>query len=176
MKPIYKLHGKHRQNGATLITALVMLVVLTLLVLSAIRSSTTDLRIVGNMQIQQEAIAAAQQGTEVILSSNFTANPVASSVAVNINNANYTASVSVPVCKGSRALLNSDPGLPTECLSSGSAQNTGIIYASGAQTGGTSWCYSQQWEVQTNVNDPNTGAATEIHQGVSLYVPVGTTC
>ena len=64
-----------KQHGATLVTALVMLVVLTLLVLSAIRSSTTNLRIAGNMQMQGEIVEAAQQAAEQIISYNFPANP-----------------------------------------------------------------------------------------------------
>ncbi len=167
------------QKGATLITALVMLVVLTLLVISAIRSSTVNLQITGNVQIQSEAIAAAQQATEQILSSNFTVNPVAVTIPIYLTNnptADYSAQVAIPTCIGSRALLNNEPNLPPQCISSGSSQNTGILFASGPVLGGTSWCYAQQWEVQTNVTDQRTGAQAEIHQGVSLNVPAGTTC
>lgn len=172
-------NAPENQKGATLITALVMLVVLTLLVISAIRSSTTNLQIVGNVQIQNEAIAAAQQATEQILSSNFTANPVATTISIYVTNKttpDYTANIAIPTCIGSRALMNNEPNLPTQCISSGSSQNTGILFASGPVVGGTSWCYAQQWEVQTTVSDPRTGAQAEIHQGVSLDVPAGTTC
>jgi len=172
----YTQHGKHRQNGATLVTALVMLVVLTLMVISAIKSSTVNLRIAGNMQIQEEAIAAAQQTTEQMLSFNFTALPAAQNVTTTIGSTAYPVAVPTPVCKGSRPLLNSEPNLPQTCLSSGSLQNTGIIFSSGVASGGTSWCYAQQWEVQTNATDPNTGATTIMHQGVSLNVPAGTGC
>lgn len=167
---------KHKQRGATLLVALVMLVVLTLLIVSAIRSSTTNLRIAGNMQMQEEAIAAAQQASEQILSTNFTASPVAASIPVTIGLTTYTANVAQPTCTGSKALLNSDLNIPAECISSGTSQNTGIVFASGAQTTGTAWCYSQQWDVQTTVLDSRTGAAATTHQGVSLNVPAGTTC
>ena len=67
---------KQRQSGATLITALIMLIVLTLLVVSGIRSSNTNLRIAGNVQMQAEASAAAQQAIErVISSANFDISP-----------------------------------------------------------------------------------------------------
>jgi Tfp pilus assembly protein PilX len=172
---------KHKQRGSTLLVALVMLVVLTLLVLSAIRSSNTNLRIAGNMQMQGEAAAAAQQSIEQVLSSNFTANPVSSVINVDINNDgtnDYRADVAKPACSGSRALLNTDPSIPLDCISSSSASNTGIMSASGIPvTTGQSWCFKQQWDVQTQATSlTGTGADVTIHQGVSLTVPAGTTC
>lgn len=168
-----------KQRGVTLITALVMLVVLTLLVISAIRSSNVNLRIAGNMQIQEEAIAAAQQATEQVLSTNFTANPASAAVAassVTIGPATYTTTVATPVCTGSKPLDNTTANLPRECISSSTAQNTGIFFASGTSVSGTSWCLAQQWDIRASVNDNITGASTTMHQGVNLTVPAGTTC
>lgn len=172
-----------KQKGVTLITALVMLVVLTLLVISAIRSSNSNLRIVGNMQLQEEAVAAAQQATEIVLSTNFTASPTAINMRVNpmnpadVNGAgSYQVTGPVPTCMGSRPVLNSDPNIPSECISSGTAQNTGIMFGSAPSATGTSWCYDQQWDVSASVSDPNTGANATVHQGVTLKVPAGTTC
>lgn len=168
-----------RQQGATLITALVMLVVLTLLVISAIRSSTTNLRIAGNMQIQEEVITAAQQATEVILSSDFTQGLAASNIAIDINldgQPDYTATLQAPTCSGDTPLTNNTPNLPPQCVSSGSAQNTGIINVSGPPPTSNSWCDAQQWDLNTNVTDTRTGAGDTIHQGVSTIVPAGTPC
>lgn len=182
MKTKPATYAQERQNGATLITALVMLVVLTLLVISAIRSSTVNLQISGNVQIQNEAIAAAQQATEQVLSSNFTANPASAVIPIYVTNnttPDYNATVAIPTCSGSSPLYNNTPNLPVQCISSSSMGGQTIVYISGvagAGGGGQSWCYAQQWEVQTNVADPRTGAQAEIHQGVSLYVPVGTSC
>ncbi len=168
--------ARNGQVGATLITALVMLVVLTLLVFSAIKSSTINLRIAGNAQIQGETVAAAQQAIESVISNNFTSSPAASTVIVPMGGTTYSASVAKPGCIGSRPLLNNEPILPSQCVSSGSAQSTGIRYSSSVAAGGTSWCYAQQWDVQANVTDPATGATAEIHQGVRLNVPAGTSC
>lgn len=167
---------KYGQHGATLITALVMLVVLTLLVISAIRSSTTSLRIAGNMQVQEENIAAGQQAIEQVISSNFTAAPAPATIPVVISGTTYPAQILTPVCTGSTPLLNSTPNLPSDCLSSGSVQNTGIIYTSGVANTQMSWCSAQQWVVQATVSDPRTGATATIHQGVSLNVPSTITC
>lgn len=176
---------RHKQRGATLLVALVMLVVLTLLVVSAIRSSNTNLRIAGNMQMQGEAAAAGQQAIEQVISRNFTENPVSSVVSVDINNDgvnDYTANVATPTCTGSVALMNANldknNANDVPCFSSSTASNTGIISASGTPvTTGQSWCYMQQWDVQAQSTDSaGTGASVTTHQGVSLRVPAGTTC
>ncbi len=57
------------QRGMTLVVSLIMLVVITLFVLSAIRLSTANLRTVGNMQARNEAAAASQRAIEDLLSS-----------------------------------------------------------------------------------------------------------
>ena len=170
---------RFRQQGATLITSLVMLIVLTLLVISALRSSTTNLKIAGNMQIQEEVIVAAQQATEVMLSADFTPSPAASSITIDINNdgvADYTANLTAPTCSGDTPLTNNTPNLPPQCVSSGKLDNSGIIFTSGVSLSGSSWCDAQQWDLGTTVTDNRTGAGETIHQGVSTIVPAGTTC
>lgn len=167
---------KRKQRAITLITALIMLVVLTLLVLSALNSSTTNLRVAGNMQVQQEAVAAGQQAIETVISNNFALAPAASTVMVPMGGATYAATVPVPVCTCSKPLLNSDPNLPVDCLSGGKNTSTGIVFSSGPVSTGTSWCYAQQWEVRASVQDANTGTSTTLHQGIYLDVPAGTMC
>lgn len=174
-----------KKRGETLIVVLVMLVVLTLLVVSAIRAGNTNMRIVGNMQVQEEVSAVAQQATEQVMSSNFTANPVAQAIGVDINNdgtPDYTANIN-PSCTGSIAITNADlnPALAADapCISSGAAQQTGLMVSGVAATGalaGQSWCYLQQWELQATVTDSNTGATATTVQGVAVRVPAGTSC
>ena len=162
----------YKQRGSTLITALVMLVVLTLLVISAIRSSSTNLRSAGNMQIKEEAIAAAQQATEQVISNNFSGNPAAaaSSVQVDINHdgvTDYTAQIQTPVCNNSVSLQTNTPNLPSQCYASGKYDPNGM---------GGSNCSAQQWEVSTVVSDSVTGASAALHQGVAVTVLKDTLC
>lgn len=180
------MNSRNKQRGATLVVGLVMLVVLTLLVVSAIRSSNINMRISGNMQAQEETSAAAQQAIEQVISTNFTASPTSQVISVDINNdgtTDYTANVPVPTCTGSLSLVNADlnPNNPSDasCISSGTAQNTGMMVSGAAGAGtllGTSWCYLQQWEVRAQVNDARTGATMTNVQGVSMRVPAGTGC
>lgn len=58
MKNLYK------QQGATLVVGLIMLVMTTLLTVSAFTLSGNNLKAVGNMQYKNEAIAAANMAIE----------------------------------------------------------------------------------------------------------------
>ncbi|MBI5658208.1 MAG: pilus assembly protein [Nitrosomonadales bacterium] len=176
----------YRQRGATLVVGLVMLVVLTLLVLSAIRSGNVNMRIVGNMQAQEETANASVQAIEEVISTNFTADPSAVSavIAVDINNdgeADYDANITTPVCKANLAVTNAnlDPANPADasCISSAAARDTGLRdMRKAAVVTGQSWCYQQEWEVRAQVTDDRTGATAASRQGVSLRVPAGTVC
>ena len=170
----------HKQRGSTLLVALVMLMLLTLVALSAMNASTTNLEVVGNAQLREEANAAAQLAIEQVISSNFTASPASSVVTANVGGTNYIATVAVPTCKNTVPIVNSelDPSNPLDavCLSSGSMQNTGVMNASGVVSTTQSWCYQQTWDVNATVNDSDTGANANVHQGVSLRVPAGTDC
>lgn len=169
------------QRGVTLIVALIMLVVLTLLALSAVTDSNSNLRVAGNMQVQTEGIAAAQQAIEQTLSNNFTVAPASAVISVDVNNdqvTDYSVSVATPVCMNTTPLDNTTPNLPPQCLSSAVASNTGIVSSSGTSTAKPqSWCNAQLWEVQASASSSgSTGAAAVVHQGASLNVPVGTGC
>jgi len=79
------------QHGATLLVVLVMLVMITLFVLSMIRLSNTNLRVVGNMQSQRALESGAQQAIEEKIGSIAFFND-----ASTING--YTVNISRPSC------------------------------------------------------------------------------
>lgn len=171
----------HKQRGSTLLVALIMLMLLTLIAISAMNSTTTSIQVVGNAQFREEAGAAAQQGIESIISSNFTLNPAASNVPVTFGVATYTAAVSTPDCISSVPVnpltLNPNSAADAACIGSATASNTGMVTSGvvGTSTGQT-WCYDQQWDIPATVADSNTGANTTVHQGVAIRVQTGTAC
>lgn len=174
---------KNRQSGATLITALIMLVVLTLLVVSSIRSSNTNLRIAGNMQMQEEAVNVAQQAVEQILSTDFTKAPAAVTISVDIDNNgtnDYTSQVEKPTCSSSISITNGDlissNSADTDCISRGVMTAGGYVGASGVVSTAQSNCYKQSWTIKSAVTDSSTGANTVLHQGVYIRVPSETEC
>ncbi|HAL39750.1 MAG TPA: hypothetical protein DCP03_17240, partial [Polaromonas sp.] len=56
--------SKAHQRGATLLVAMIFLILMSLFAISAFKSSTGNLRIIGNMQSRQEAIAVGQKAIE----------------------------------------------------------------------------------------------------------------
>ncbi|MCI0507963.1 MAG: PilX N-terminal domain-containing pilus assembly protein [Gammaproteobacteria bacterium] len=67
------LSGIHGQRGAALLVALSFLVVITLISLTSMRSSTTELRLAGNYEERAAAEQIAQSGVDNVLgnSNNF---------------------------------------------------------------------------------------------------------
>jgi len=144
------------QRGATLIIGLIMLVLITLIVVNAFTLSSSNLKSVGNMQVREEALAAANQAVERLISAPFTDSLGAQTFDVDINKDginDYTVAVAVPVC--TRALIAytappSDVELPRE-LSSGSE-------------------WSTEWDISSTVTDPASGASVTVRQGVRVLL------
>ena len=148
--------SKQRQRGITLFVGLIMLVLITLMVTSAFTLSTTNLKSVGNMQAKDEAIAAANQAIEQVLSSPFTTAPTAENINVDINNdgtPDYMASIAQPVCV--RASL--DSGAVKSSMNLGSA----------LQKVNT---YNTVWDIVATVEDAKTGAKTIVQAGTRVLL------
>ena len=173
-----------REIGAALPVSLILLVLLTLIVVSIIKSSNVNSKVAGNMQIQKESEAAAQQAVEAVISTPFYAAPASSVVAVDIDNdgANdYSVSVSKPSCQTVKPIKLSELDIANNsdqpCFSSGQMQNSGIIGAGGAGSLGNSLCANQVWDIDAATADLHGSAAkVETHQGVGVRVAVGTSC
>lgn len=145
--------NRYRQRGLTLVVSMIMLVVLTLLVVSAIRFSNTNLKTVANMQYKNETTAAAQKVIEVVMSDlgKFTS-PTDTTLTVNINNANYLVTAFAPVC-----LLS----VPVPGYSA--------AFAASAP-------HETYWDIKSLVTDARTGATSTVHQGVRVRLDSTANC
>lgn len=136
--------------------SLVMLIVLTLLVVSAIRMSNTNMKIVGNLQAKNEATTAAQDAIERVMSnlSNFYT-PAQLSFSIDINNdgvTDYTAVTSAPTCIKMIAV-----------------DGYGADFAESAPK-------DTYWDITAVVTDSRTGAAVTVHQGAKVRMDSTATC
>lgn len=142
----------HRnQRGIALVMALVMLVVLSMIAVSSTRSANSSIRIVGNMQIQDEIETAAQAGIESVLSdiANFTA-PADRTVSVTVGATTYDVAVHAPVCENSVEISgNSIKTTPPKM---------------------------NYYNVQADVTDARTGTSVTIHQGIRIALPPYQSC
>lgn len=144
------------QRGATLVVALIMLALITLLVVNAFTLSSSNLKAVGNMQIRDEAVAAANKALEQILSVNFTNPLAASTVQVDINNdgtQDYAVAVAIPTCIKATIFV---PSLPSD-----------VELGAGMTAGGT---WYTDWDLAATVTDAATGASVKVRQGVTVVL------
>ncbi|MEJ8859349.1 pilus assembly PilX N-terminal domain-containing protein [Variovorax robiniae] len=175
--------SRKSQRGATLMIAMIFLVILTLVVVSSIKATNVNTRIVGNMQIQKEAQAAAQEGIETVISTDFTKLPTATSVSVDINDggqaaSTYVVSVAAPECTSVKPIklseLDASNADDVPCYASGAAQNTGI---EGAGPNGNSMCSNSNWDVNATATAPGVATTTTTtHQGIALRVALDAAC
>ena len=147
-----------QQQGSTLLVSLIFLVVITLFGVSAINSSSLNLRIAANSQFQNQATAAAQMGIEQAMNSLTTfTSPSAQTINVDVNRdgtPDYTATVSPAVCLSTRAAM----GYSAEYCATGACP------------------IDTNWELVSTVNDTTTGAKVTLRQGVKVRLPGGSTC
>ncbi len=147
-----------RQRGITLVIALIMLTLLTLLVITAYSLSTSNLRAVGNMQMRNEAVAAADAAIEQVVGSNFTETTGETPVSVNIDNdgedtAEFEVTVRQPQCvRASQVMVNvaSSVTLPP-MLTSTEHWNT-------------------VWEIRAEAVDTRSGARVAMVKGVRVLL------
>ena len=177
-----KSSNSNAQRGATLVIAMIMLILITLFVLAAVNMSSINFKVMSNEQARNESIGATQQAIEQVISTNFPTNPQPVTVNVDINgdgNTDYTANIAKPTCLNSVPIKTDDPQLsvtnPNDiaCFASSASSTSGIVPA---VSGGNSLCSNTQWDVKGTVTDTRTGSSVNVHQGVGVRVAVGTAC
>jgi len=145
------------QRGMTLVVGLIMLLVITLFVVSAVRMSTANLRTVGNMQARNEAAAASQRAIEDMMSSTaaFTS-PAAivpgTPVTVAVNKTDYSVARATPVC------------VRTEPVTGNSYDNSGLALQ------------DTYWDLEATATNSKSGASVTTHQGVKVRLGAAANC
>lgn len=172
---------RHAQQGMTLLVAMVLLMAMALFGIWSVKSSTTNLHIVGNTQARQEAMSVAQTALEKTISTPlFTQSPdtvAATPLPEDVDgdgNVDYTANVSpAPSCYRSKVIKSNelDPSVSADmaCMGSSAAQNSGIEVAGGATNVGDSLCSDSEWNVRVQVVDTDrTDVNVAVNQGIKL--------
>lgn len=177
------LNKKNSQRGATLLVAMIMLVVLTLLVVFAIRSGNSNLRIAGNMQVQAEAGAATQQAIEQVIEQIKVTEDIsligAQTLPVAMGNANYSVAVQpLNKCLLDVPVLNStlNPANDNDVACFDNPDVDPVYDASGKPLSKPSACKNQTWEIVASVEDTNSGAKVTQVQGINVRVPATVNC
>jgi len=146
------------QRGAVLVIGMIMLVLITLMLVTALNLGTTNFRAMTNMQFRSEAIAAANKAIEQVISSPFAAAPAAETINVDLNNDatdDYIVQINVPQCIYAAQAFGADPSslsLPA-AMSAASTWNT-------------------VWDLDASVASADNagGAAVRVHSGVRVLL------
>lgn len=148
------MKAARKQRGVVLVVGLVMLLLVTLLVMSAFTLSSGSLDSVSNQQWRSEAAAAGDVALEQVIGSAFTSSPQAQVIAVDINQDNtaeYQVAVSKPECE--RASLASATA-PSSITLPGISNST----------------WNTVFGMRATVSDDVTGAAVTIRSGVRVLL------
>ncbi len=183
MKPgTTRIRRPARQQGATLVVALIFLVLMSLFAINAFMGSSTNLRVVGNMQARQEAVAAAQGALEATISNtNFAFTPAAvASAPVNVDidgngSTDYVVRITPqPSCYRVMPIKNNqlNPSLAAdrECIVSSVGRTSGIDTENAPVSSDDSLCSNTEWNLRAQVTDARTGALVAVNQGVGIRV------
>lgn len=176
------MKSKAQQRGITLVIATIILILMSLFAASAFKNSTGNLRIVGNMQSRQEAIAVGQKALEKTISSaEFTRNPsavAATPVTVDIDgngSVDYTATLNPqPHCYRTKAIkgseLNPELAADRSCMTSSAVMHGGIDTPDAGAGIGNSLCANSEWNIGAQVIDSRSGTKVVINEGVGVRV------
>lgn len=171
------------QHGATLLIALIMLVVMTLFALTTFRLGKSSLQIVGNMQQHDQALNSADNAVEEAISSTrFFQNPalvfLPTCAGANVKcydiNGDGKPDVTValtpsPYCVSAATIPNGslDLSKPEDLgCATGVRQSFGIV----GSASGNSLCANSIWEVNAVATDAVTQASAAVTQGVAVRV------
>lgn len=160
MKPVVAVPA---QKGAALIVGLIMLLLLTLMVGSAFTLSGTNLKAVGNMQMRDEAVAAANVAIEQKISSDLTVTPTTETINVDINDdgaVDYEVVVTPSCVSSSVASYASSSDL--------SGEETKDYEGEGAPE--TVVGYNVILDIASDVTDVASGASVTVHAGVRILL------
>lgn len=158
-----------RERGMSLLVVLVMLVVLTLFAVSAINLSTSNLKVVGNMQARQSNESVALQAIESVISSVTPfVTPTAATTFAPVGGTITSTTPNTPTA-GDTTLLTSTGYTVVvgkrACLFNAPATGYSAVIAIAPE--------DNHWDFLVTVTDNLTGARSVMHQGVKIRMLAG---
>jgi Tfp pilus assembly protein PilV len=192
---------KRPRRGSTLLVVMIFLLIFGIMAGATFRGSLTSAQAIGNMQWRNEAVTAANDALDSLLSTaDFATNTAVVTAQVNAAPFQLDANgdgvndiaVSFPVvtvdgvaragprCKRSEPIpaKDLDPALPADigCFGSSSAGSPGL--GIGTAGGGTSTvmqtpslCSNTEWTIAVRAEDAVTNTTVDVVQGVGVRVP-----
>lgn len=187
------------QRGSVLIVSLVMLVLMTLIAVSAIQTTGNMIQVVGNAQFREEAVSAGQQAIDQLIGS-VTATEGIKTKAAEMNAAIISVDVTgdgtgdyavtfspLPTCLSRsdagdyvdkqiiaerKIVLNPAVDVTALDVARREAARTRYQQLSTCKANKTlgNQCFWSLWRVTSAVSDTFTGASTAVTQGVRVLI------
>ena len=162
---MFERAGKKSQRGViTIFISMMMLLLITVMILTAYTMSTTNLRAVGNVQAREEAVAAANYVIEQVVESDFTAEGndpndaalVDFPVYIDDNSAapqyEYLVDLDAPRCvRAWDAAIDAVSSVTLPGMSAGDAYHT-------------------IWELDATATEVRSGASVNVVQGIRILM------
>ena len=161
--------NRKKQEGATLLIGLIMLILLTLMAVTTFNLGKGNLQIVGNMQFRNETVRTAEKAVETAISSP-TGVTVGSTSSAGGFNVTVTPTLVQAHVKKNSAINLANPAELGCTL--GAAQTFGV---DGAATG-NSLCATTLYNLRVTADDRVTNASVVMDQGVSVQVSADKVC
>ncbi|MBU6437004.1 MAG: hypothetical protein KGQ77_05695 [Betaproteobacteria bacterium] len=170
----------------TLLVAMIMLILLTLLAMMSFNIGRSSLQIVGNMQSRAQAVNAAQGALELTLSStrfiktpqnaipnpcNGIANTTCASVAGSGRQDITVALTPAPACIAVKAIKNASLDL-TQADDAGCAIGASQSFGVAGTSSADSLCSDSVWNLTALATDAVTQTKAVVNQGASVRVAV----
>lgn len=183
-----------RERGATLLVTLIMLIMLTLFAISAMNTSTDNLKMVGNMQERSEAFESSQSTIELAISTSaFTTTPgnavpnpcgLPNTTCTDLNGDGIqdleTRLTPNPSCVQARAIkvpelqINGPTAQDVACVKAQEQGTFGVVQD--VSTKGDSLCANTVWDIsavtlRSGTTDTSSDVRVGITQGVGVRIP-----
>lgn len=171
-----------RQRGMTMVVALVMLVLITLLAMTTFNLGKSSIQVVNNMQNRDEGIAASRNVLDEAMSSTRffdTPNDALNQPCLNSNHRCFDLNgdsvidivtvLSPAKCIKVRTIKTNELDLGVEedrNCSVGSSNSTGIV----GSDKGNSMCADSTWEMMATSQDQQAQSEVQVVQGVAMRV------
>ena len=182
-------HSAHRrQRGSSLLVTLVFLLIFAIMAAAVFRGSLTSVLAIGNMQWRNEAVAAADDALDRLLSTSAFANDTAL-VTQQVNATPFQVdatgdgindiSVSFPVvtldgvARAGPRCLRAEP-IPNKDLDPDVAADVACFGSSSMGAGAPntpSLCANTEWSITVRAVDAATDTSVDVVQGVAVRVP-----
>lgn len=154
------------QKGSVLLLSLFMLMVMTMLALSAIKMGTVNLRTINNQQARSEAMAAAQDALDQVVNKNFTNNIAGTGgtyTVVKDAGKSYSVTVATPCIRQVTPIMNTVLDVT----------DSEDLKCYDTQTNPVSACSTTVWELTATVQDGWFGAYVQMRQGTGIRMDNG---